>query len=113
MAGLITGVFHEMSDASNAVSQLRAAGFSESEISVLTSDSSKHDSFALTTGSKVGEGAAVGAGVGLGIPEHEAKYYEGAIEQGGMLIGVQAEGPRRDTVREILKDNRAESISRA
>src|SRR5258705_9428443 len=44
-------------------------------------------------------GAAVGAGVGglagalvgLGIPEYEAKRYEGKVKEGGILISVHSE----------------------
>lgn len=163
MATLVTAVFPEASQANAAVDALQRAGFASSDISFLTSDS-KRDSFAVKTGSKVGEGAAIGAGVGgalaalavgltavgvvasggiglvaagpivaaltgagaggalgglaggligLGIPEHEAKYYEGEVGKGGILVGVKAEGDRRTVAKEIFEQYRAETISRA
>lgn len=163
MATLITAVFPESFQANAAVEALQRAGFAPGDISFLTSDS-KRDSFSVKTGSKVGEGAAIGAGVGgalaaiavgltavgvvasggiglvaagpivaaltgagaggaigglaggligLGIPEHEAKYYEGEVSKGGILIGVKAEGDRRAVAKEIFEQYNAESISRA
>ena len=57
--------------------------------------------------------ALAGALIGLGIPEHEAKFYEGALRKGGILIGVKAEGERRDQVKKIFNECGAETISRA
>jgi hypothetical protein len=43
----------------------------------------------------------VGALVGLGIPEEEAKYYEGEVKAGHTLVTVKAEG-RVDEVRGLF-----------
>jgi hypothetical protein len=150
--------------ANQAVDQLHAAGFTNEDISVLTSESTKRNAFAVRTGSKVGEGAALGAGIGgallailagltavgvvasggiglvatgplvaalaglgagaaaggvtgaligLGIPEHEAKFYEGVIEKGGVLVGVKADGDLRDKAKAVFESCNAETISRA
>ena len=49
----------------------------------------------LATLSGMGVGASVGglAGglIGIGIPEYEAKRYEGHLEQGGILMAVRCE----------------------
>jgi len=63
-----------------------------------------------------GVGAAVGgisgALVGLGIPEYEAKQYEGKIKGGNILISVHAEdGDDRDQVEQIYKNAGAHDIS--
>ena len=58
-------------------------------------------------------GGAVGGLIGLGIPEHEVRVYEDALKQGGILIGVEAEGKRADVAREILKNADAEALSTA
>ena len=164
MASLVTAIFREASQASYAIERLHSAGFLDSEISVLTSESTHRHAFAVQTGSKVGEGVAVGASlggaaigilagltavgvvasgglgllatgpivaalagigagatagglvgglIGLGLPEHEAKYYEGEIQKGGVLVGVKAEGDRRTTAQKIFEDCQAETISRA
>lgn len=164
MSSLVTGVFNQSLNATRAIEDLHAAGFPTTDISVLTSESTSNHAFAVKTGSKVGEGAAIGAGaggaiaalvvglsavgvvasgglglvaagpivaalagagagaaagglvgglVGLGIPEHEAKYYDGIIEKGGVLVGVKAEGDRRDVAKRILEQCGAETISRA
>ncbi len=164
MAHLVTGVFETTSGADSAVSRLQSAGFPSSDISILTSESTGAKAFAVKTGSKVGEGAAIGAGVGgailaiaagltavgvlasgglglvaagpivaalagagagaaagglvggligLGVPEHEAKYYEGVISKGGVLVGVRAEGDRRADARRVLEEAGAMKVSRA
>lgn len=62
----------------------------------------------------LGAGAAAGglAGslVGLGIPEHEAKFYKEEIERGGILVGVYAHDDRGKEVRRILDDAGAEKV---
>lgn len=164
MSHMLTGVFNEAFKATQAIERLHAAGFPQNDISVLTSESTSDHAFAVRSGSKVGEGAAIGAGfggavtaivagltaigvvasgglglvaagpivaalagagagaaaggivgglIGLGIPEHEAKYYEGVIQKGGVLVGVKAEGDRRTVAKDILKECGAETISRA
>lgn len=61
-------------------------------------------------------GAAVGglAGtlIGLGIPEYEAKRYEGKIKDGNILLSVHAStGDEIDRAKEVLEDAGAEDIS--
>ena len=64
----------------------------------------------------VGVGGAVGgvAGglVGLGIPDYEAKRYEGRIKGGNILLSVHSDDSKwRDKAERILKDTGAEDIS--
>src|ERR671919_1382654 len=125
------------------VDQLKTAGFSASDISVLFPDKTGTRDFAHEQNTKAPEGAATGAGtggvlggvlgwlvgigslaipgvgpfvaagpimaalggaavgatvggltgalVGLGIPEYEAKQYEGKLRQGNILISVHSE----------------------
>jgi hypothetical protein len=57
-------------------------------------------------------GGLTGALVGLGIPEYEAKRYEGIIQKGGILISVHC--PTSDEVsraKDILKRMGGEDIS--
>jgi hypothetical protein len=57
-------------------------------------------------------GGLAGALVGLGIPEYEAKRYEGIIQKGGILLSVHCS--TSDEVRrakEILKNTGAQDIS--
>jgi hypothetical protein len=51
-------------------------------------------------------GGLIGALVGLGIPEYEAKRYEGRIKEGGILLSVHC-----DTSGEIMRAK--EILSRA
>ena len=68
--------------------------------------------------SGAGVGAAVGgiagALVGMGIPEYEAKRYEGKINEGNILISVHTEdSDQADHARDILEHGGAEDISPA
>ena len=63
-----------------------------------------------------GVGAAVGgvtgALVGMGIPEYEAKLYEGKIKDGNILLSVHTEDSReRARAKEIFENCGAEDIS--
>lgn len=161
---IITGVFTNVTDADRAIARLHQSGFTSADVSVLTSDSTAANSFAVKTGSKVGEGAAMGAGIGgalaaivagltavgvvasggiglvaagpivaalagagagaatgglvggligLGIPEHEAKYYDGVIKKGGVLVGVRTYGDGKEMAQNIFKECNAETVSHA
>ena len=64
----------------------------------------------------VGVGGAVGgftgALVGLGIPEYEAKRYEGRIRKGGILLSVHCETSDEITrAKHIMEDTGAEDVS--
>jgi len=57
-------------------------------------------------------GGLTGALVGLGIPEYEAKQYEGKIRKGNMLISVHTEDGKEVTrAKDIFKRDGAEDIS--
>lgn len=150
--------------AERIVDRLKAAGFSNNDISVLFPDKSTTKDFAhekstkapegATTGGVVGmgvggilgwlagfgslvipglgpfvaagpivaalSGAAVGTAtggligalVGLGIPEYEAKRYEGKIREGNVLISVHTENSdQRSRAEDIFEEAGAEDIS--
>jgi hypothetical protein len=57
-------------------------------------------------------GGIAGALVGMGIPEFEAKRYEGRIEDGNILIAVHAEDSDEiDAAKEVFENLDAEDIS--
>src|SRR5438132_10310906 len=150
--------------AESIVDGLRAAGFSNNDISVLFPDKKGTRDFAHEQHTKAPEGAATGAGggavlggalgwmvgigalaipglgpfiaagpimaalagagagaaaggltgalIGMGIPELEAKQYEGKVKSGNILMSVHAEDGREVTrAKEILKNGGAEEIS--
>jgi hypothetical protein len=143
---------------------LKAAGFSNNDVSVLFPDKSGTRDFAHEQHTKAPEGAAAGAGtgavlggafgwlvgigalaipgvgpfiaagpimaalagagvgaaaggltgalVGMGIPEYEAKRYEGRVKDGNILMSVHTRnGEERDRAKEIFKNAGAEDIS--
>ncbi len=57
-------------------------------------------------------GGLTGALIGLGIPEYEAKRYEGMIREGNILISVHTEkGDEISRVKEIFKQGGAKDIA--
>jgi hypothetical protein len=169
MAGKNTAVFaiyRSRAGAEEAVDALRAAGYRNTDISVLLPENQGTKDFAHEKGTKAPEGAAtgatagavaggvlgwlagigalaipgigplvaagpivgalagagavgvaggiVGALIGMGIPEYEAKRYEGRIKQGGILLSVHCDSS--DWVKrakEILERTGGEDIASA
>jgi len=59
-------------------------------------------------------GGLVGALVGMGIPEYEAKRYEGRVKDGGVLLSVHCDTSEEITrAKDVLKATGAEDISSA
>jgi len=59
-------------------------------------------------------GGLVGALIGMGIPEYEAKRYEGRIKEGGVLLSVHCDTSHEITrAKELLKQTGAQDISSA
>jgi hypothetical protein len=64
----------------------------------------------------MGAGGAIGgiAGglIGLGIPEYEAKRYEGRVREGGILLSVHSDSPAwTKRAKEILERTGAQDVS--
>jgi len=69
---------------------------------------------AALSGAAVGGavGGIAGALIGLGIPEYEAKRYEGKVKEGGILISVHTEDSQEAKVaKEIFERVGAEDIA--
>ena len=59
-------------------------------------------------------GGLVGALVGMGIPEYEAKRYEGRVKDGGVLLSVHCDTSDQITrAKDILKRTGADDIASA
>ncbi len=152
------------SQASRIVDDLKQAGFSNNDISVLLADKSGTRDFAHEKNTKAPEGAATGAGtggvlggilgwltgvgalaipgvgpfiaagpimatlggaaigaaaggltgalIGLGIPEYEAKRYEGKLKEGNILVSVHSDnGDETRRAKEIFARAGADDIS--
>jgi uncharacterized membrane protein len=57
-------------------------------------------------------GGLTGALVGMGIPEYEAKRYEGRIKEGGILLSVHSDDSKwTKLAKEILERTGADDIS--
>jgi hypothetical protein len=69
---------------------------------------------ALLAGAGVGgaTGAIVGTLVGMGIPEYEAKRYEGFVKKGGILMSVHCDDkPWAERARGVLESCGASDVS--
>jgi hypothetical protein len=169
MAGKNTavfGIYPDYAGVENAVDALKAAGFRNTDISVLFPENVGTKDFAhkketkapegtaagATTGAVIGGGlgwlagigalaipglgpfiaagpimaalAGVGVGgavggltgalVGMGIPEYEAKRYEGRVKSGGILLSVHSDDSNwTKRAKEILERTGAQDISSA
>jgi hypothetical protein len=160
----VLGLYSNRRQVENAVDELKAQGFRNTDVSVLFSENVGTKDFAHEKGTKAPEGLATGATsgaviggalgwlagigalaipgvgpliaagpiigaltgvgvggtvggiagglVGLGIPEYEAKRYEGRIKSGNILLSVHADDSIWVSKAErILKDTGAEDIS--
>ena len=59
-------------------------------------------------------GGLIGALVGMGIPEYEAKRYEGRVKDGGVLLSVHCDSSDEIArAKDLLKETGAEDISSA
>ena len=57
-------------------------------------------------------GGLTGALIGMGIPEYEAKRYEGRVKDGGILLSVHSDSTAwTKRAKEILKRTGAQDIS--
>jgi hypothetical protein len=166
MERAVFGIVKNLGQAEALVGQLRIAGFSDDDISVLLPDKAGTRDFAHEQHTKAPEGATAGAGaggvlggtlgwlagvgslaipglgpfiaagpilgalsgaavgaavggvtgalVGFGIPEFEAKRYEGKLREGNILISVHTEdSDERDRARECFEDAGAEDVRTA
>ena len=69
---------------------------------------------AALSGAAVGAavGGLTGALIGLGVPEYEAKRYEGKIRDGNILVSVHTDdGKSRERAKEIFESAGAEDIA--
>jgi hypothetical protein len=59
-------------------------------------------------------GGVVGALVGLGIPEYEAKRYEGRVKEGGILVSVHCDSSEEvSRAKEVLEAAGGEDVASA
>jgi hypothetical protein len=164
MAKAVIAIAKSEDQAVRIVEQLKGAGFSNNDVSVLLPDRAGSRDFAHEHHTKAPEGAATGAVVGglaagalgwlvgigslaipgvgpliaagpimaalsgaaaggavgglagalvgLGIPEYEAKQYEGKVKNGNILISVHTDDSKqRQIAKEIFERAHAEDVS--
>jgi len=68
------------------------------------------DAVGAAAGSAIG--AIAGALLGIRLPDHSAKFYEKAVQEGNVLISVHLDDPaRRAIAKQIFEANGGEHIS--
>lgn len=130
--GTVAGLFRDYGKAERAISDLKAAGFSESQIGIAqsedlgtsgtqTADLEQHDrglwdKIKSAFGSHEREEEANyaysddfhGSLTGAGIPEDRARYFGSNMESGGCLVTVNTSGGRASDAIAILERNGAD-----
>ena len=136
----VFGIYPSVAQAEAAVDALVREGFSNNDISVLMPDNQSTKEFAHEKNTKAPEGTTtgvaaggtiggtlgllagigvggavgglVGALVGMGIPEYEAKRYEGRVKNGGVLLSAHCDTSEEITrAKDVLKRTGAGDIS--
>lgn len=93
---------HDQADA--AIGTLRTSGFRSSDASVLFPF--------MATGAGDAVGGAIGALIGLGIPDEQERRYEGQMRKGRILLSVHADDQEWATKgKQILVQTGAQDIS--
>ena len=106
----VVGVFTEPGLADRAIDELERAGFRDDQISL-----SRHEDTdrnvgivgritSLLSELKGSDRSIVKRLVSMGVPEEEARYYQGELELGRSIVTVEA-GDRREDALEILRSN--------
>lgn len=89
---MITGLFDNEVVAAKAINQLETAGFGPDDVSIVASENIDRDAFAISSSSKLPEGAAIGAGTGVAVGALVAGLTAvGAVATGG--VGLLVAGP--------------------
>ena len=128
MAGKNTavfGIYRDTTTLARGLEQLRSAGFRSTDISVLMPENKSNKEFAHKKALDVDAerwkhnalgavGGIAGSLIGMGVPEYEAKRYEGRVKSGGILLSVHCDesdwGKRAKT---ILEQSGAEDVAEA
>ena len=106
----VVGVFTEPGLADRAIEELERAGFRDDQISLSRHEDTDSDVSligritSLLSGLKGSDRSIVKRLVSMGVPEEEARYYQGELELGRTIVTVEA-GDRREDALEILRSN--------
>src|SRR5438874_8989923 len=117
----IAGLFHNDSQAEDAIEELHDAGFSESEIGIATSrnrsvdESSPHESFWDKVAGLFGKHEHGETHPELqetleasGVPDPQSEYFNRALDEGDILVTVRTSSDRAEKARLILEKEGAE-----
>jgi len=106
----VVGVFTDPGLADVAIEELVGAGFRDDQISLSRHEDTDSDVSwigridSLLSGLKDSDRSIVERLVSMGVPEEEARYYQGELKLGRSIVTVEA-GDRREDAIEILRSN--------
>ncbi len=98
MAKVAAKLFREPGEAKEAISGLKAKGFKEEEIVVVTSAERAKD-----LGTDIKPASDVSKLTEMGVPEETVNYYQFGIASGGIVVSVQADEGRVAQAQELLR----------
>src|SRR6266446_3728828 len=99
----VYGIYRDTVSLGGGLERLRTAGFRSTDVSVLMPENIGTKDFVHKKDTKAPEGATTGGVsggvvggllgglIGAGIPEYEAKRYEGRVKSGGILLSVHCD----------------------
>lgn len=58
-------------------------------------------------------GSVIGGLIGVSIPEHEIKFYEDAMKEGSVLLGIEYGDDNKEMIKEVLENCDAEKVTSA
>jgi hypothetical protein len=89
---VVVGVFENPQQAQQAVVELRRIGFRDDQLESSTHEESVRSDLVANAagGTGTAQSTVVGALIERGIPEEEARWYEGEIQTGQVLVTVQS-----------------------
>jgi hypothetical protein len=98
----VVGVFTDDAQAEQAINELLRVGFSDDEMSVARSgaatggfiDSLKR----LFTGQETTTATTADDFIRMGVPEHDANFYQGELNAGRTIVLVRAAGMQQETL---------------
>jgi len=110
---LVAGVFISDEQARRAIDELRHSGFSDDQIRV-AGPGTRPGGFleslkALFVGQGTSDAQMANDFIRLGVPEYEARYYQGEIKAGRTVVLVKAPGGQQEAM-EIMRHNGAYEI---
>jgi hypothetical protein len=111
---MVAGVFTSDEQARRAIDELRRSGFSDDQIRIagrgVSSGGFLENLKTIFVGQGTSDAQTANDFMRLGVPEHEARYFQDEIQAGRTVVLVKAPGGQQEAI-EILRHNGAYDIT--